>query len=150
MQTFSDGKQIWSLRWTVGVCRRVDGLKYFDGQQDKRLNVGIVEEWLPMLFANPVLLSDLVFAAATLQHPDRSKDSLDDVLCGPVLEDAREALIEEIINFTQSRSGRADMLRQLKKAVMDQMEQAVAEVVAAMPTESPVSGVEKSELTEKT
>jgi hypothetical protein len=150
MQTFSDGKQIWSLRWTVGVCRRVDGLKYFDGQQDKRLNVGIVEEWLPMLFANPVLLSDLVFAAATIQHPERTREQLDDALSGDVLENAREALIEEIVNFTQSRSGRADMLRQLSKAVAQQMKEAVAEVVAAMPTELPVNGVEKSELMEKT
>jgi hypothetical protein len=150
MQTFSDGKQIWSLRWTVGVCRRVDGLKFFDGQTDRRLNVGIVEEWLPLLFANPVLLSDLVFAAAAAQHPERTREQLDDALSGAVLEEAREALIEEIVNFTQSRSGRGDMLKQLAQAVTRQMAEAVAEVVAAMPVESPMNGAENSGLTEKT
>lgn len=145
MQTFSDGKQIWSLRWTVGVCRRVDGLKFFDGQMDRRLNVGIVEEWLPLLFANPVLLSDLVYAAAAAQHPDRTREQLDDSLYGIVLEDAREALVEEIVNFTQSRNGRGEMIKDLAKAVTSQMVAAIAEVKAAMPTESPMNGVENLE-----
>jgi hypothetical protein len=97
-----------------------------------------------------VLLSDLVFAAAALQHPDRTREQLDDCLYGSVLEEAREALIEEIVNFTQSRSGRGDMLKQLAQAVTRQMAEAVAEVVAAMPIESPVNGAENSGSTEKT
>jgi len=147
MQTFTDGKKVWSLRWTVGVIREARSVWYYRGDTKHRLNPGLPEEWIGNLFADAELLADLVWLAAIKQHPGASKDEIDDALYGEVIEAAREALIDEIVNFSQDRTGRGKMLRAIAQEVKAKM----AEVIEAATdnltqSESVTSGVENSEL----
>lgn len=132
MKQFSDGKQVWCLRWTVSVCRDVQGLDYQDGQRQKQLNPGILEEWLTVLYANPVLCADLVFAAARRQHPDRTKEQLEDILVGETLDQAREALIDEIINFSQSQTGRHKQLAAMASEFRSQLKEVIEETISQL------------------
>lgn len=149
MKQFSDGKQVWHLRWTVGVCRDCQGLSYQDGQRQKTLNPGILEEWLTVLYSNPVLCADLVFAAARRQHPDRTKEQLEDALVGQVLDDAREALIEEIINFSQSQTGRHKQLAAMAKEFRTQLAQVIEETISELTRSDSLTSLPESlELTQ--
>ena len=152
MITFSDGQKTWHLRWTVGVCRDCQGLAYLDAEgNEQRLNPGLIEVWFPALFTNPVLICDLVWAAARKQHADRSKEQLEDVLAGEVIDAAREALLDEILNFIKSQVGRYKVLSLMRKQAKVALEESYEEIANQLTgTDSPLSAQEKSESTQLT
>lgn len=149
MESFSDGKNVWHVRWTVGVLREARNVWYHKGPERVRLNAGLVEEWIQHLFTNPELLSDLVWIAAQKQHPDRSQEQLEDALYGLVIEQAREALINEIVNFSQDRTGRGKMIRAIADEIQAKMTEAISQAEADLTSQEPLmSGAESLELTE--
>ena len=143
MQTFSDGKKVWSLRWTVGVVREARSIWYYRGAERHRLNPGLPEEWIGDLFSNVELLADLLWLAAIKQHPNASKDELDEGLYGSVIEQAREALIDEIVNFSQDRTGRGKMLAMIAEEVAERMRQVIETATEDLTSSEPaMNGVE--------
>lgn len=149
MESFSDGKQVWCLRWTVGVLREARDIWYYRGAERVRLNAGLVEDWIQHLFTNPELVSDLVWLAAQKQHPDRSQEQLEDVMYGTVIEQAREALISEIVNFSQDRTGRGKMIRAIADEIQAKMTEAISQAQEDLTLSEPsTSGAESLELTE--
>ena len=149
MESFSDGKQVWHLRWTVGALREARNVWYYRGQERVRLNAGLVEEWIQHLFTNPELVCDLVWIAAQKQHADRSQEQLEDCLYGAVIEAAREALINEIVNFSQDRTGRGKMIRAIADEIQVKMTEAISQAEADLISLEPsTSGVASLELTE--
>jgi len=137
MQTFSDGKKVWSLRWTVGVVREARSIWYYRGAERHRLNPGLPEEWIGDLFSNVELLADLLWLAAIKQHPNASKDELDEGLYGSVIEQAREALIDEIVNFSQDRTGRGKMLAMIAEEVAERMRQVIETATEDLTSSEP-------------
>lgn len=149
MQTFSDGKKVWSLRWTVGVIREARSVWYYRTDTKHRLNPSMPEEWIGNLFADAELLADLIWLAAIKQHPGASKDEIDDALYGQVIEAAREALIDEIVNFSQDRTGRGKMLKAIAEEVKAKMAEIIEQATDSLTlSESVTSGAENSELME--
>ena len=149
MESFSDGKNVWHLRWTIGALREARNVWYHKGPERVRLNAGLVEEWIQHLFTNPELVCDLVWIAAQKQHPDRSQERLEDVLYGVVIEQAREALINEIVNFSQDRTGRGKMIRAIADEIQAKMTEAISQAEADLTSPEPLtSGVESLALTE--
>jgi hypothetical protein len=149
MEFFSDGKQVWRLRWTIGVLREARNIWYYKGQERVRLNAGLVEEWIQHLFTNPELVCDLVWIAVQKQHPDRSQEELEDSLYGSVIEAAREALINEIVNFSQDRTGRGKMIRAIADEIQAKMTEAISQAEADLTSPEPLTnGVASLELTE--
>lgn len=149
MQQFFDGKKTWSLRWTIGVMREARSIWYYRGQERVRLNPGLPEEFIGDLFSNAELVADLVFLCAMRQHPNDTKEDLEEQLYGDVIDRAREALIDEVVNFSQDRSGRGKMLQAIAAEVKQKMSAIIQEATENLTfLESSTNGVENSELTE--
>jgi len=149
MESFSDGKQVWHLRWTVSVLREARNVWYYRGAERVKLNAGLVEEWIQNLFTNPELVCDLVWLAAQKQHADRSQEQLEEVMYGMVIELAREALISEIVNFSQDRTGRGKMIRAIADEIQGKMTEAINQAQEDLTSSEPLTnGAESLELTE--
>jgi hypothetical protein len=149
MQQFFDGKKTWSLRWTIGVMREARSIWYYRGQERVRLNPGLPEEFIGDLFGNAELVADLVFLCAMRQHPNDSKEELEEQLYGEVIDKAREALIDELVNFSQDRSGRGKMLRAIVDEVTQKMAAIIEEATESLTcSESSTSGAESLASTE--
>lgn len=149
MITFDDGNKVWHLRWTVAVCRDCQGLEYLDADGDSaKLNPGLIEQWFPALFTNPVLVCDLVWAAARRQHLDRTKEQLEERLEGEVADRAREALLDEVLNFIKSQGSRYRVLTQMRKTAAKALETSYAEIENQLTAiDSPLSAPENLEST---
>ncbi len=129
--------------------REARSIWYYRGQERVRLNPGLPEEFIGDLFGNAELVADLVFLCAMRQHPNDTKEDLEEQLYGEVIDKAREALIDELVNFSQDRSGRGKMLQAIAIEVKQKMAAIIQEATEnLMLSESSTSGVENSELTE--
>jgi len=144
MQTFSDGTKTWHIKWTVGVCRDVQGMEYLDAEgQTQKLNPGLLEVWFPALYTNPVLVCDLVWQAARRQHLDRTREHLEEVFTGELIETCREALLDEVLNFIKSQASRYRLMQAMRSQAKIQLEKSYAEIESQLTgTELPLSAQE--------
>jgi hypothetical protein len=98
-----------------------------------------------------VLVCDLVWAAARKQHLDRSKEQLEDVLAGEVIDAAREALLDEILNFIRSQVSRYKVLSLMRNQARVALEESYEEIANQLTgTDSPLNAQVKSESTQLT
>jgi len=93
----------WHLNLTVGAFRRVKQEADFDlsgvAEGGEKTRHSLIQ-----LMTDPLVLADILYAACQPQAEKAGIDSsaFGERLAGPVIKRAREALLEAIVNFTQS------------------------------------------------
>jgi len=125
MKVFTDNAgRVWTVAINVNAIKRVRALA----------NVNLLEviegTLLERLIRDPVLLCDVVYAVC---KPEADKVGVSDeefgqAMAGDAIDHATKALLEELVGFSPSRQGRANLQRILETTwrVMDKAHEAVA------------------------
>ena len=118
MKVFKDnaGRE-WTVEINVAALKRVKSLTEVD-------LLGVLDGTLiERLIADPVLLCDAVYAVCKPQADERSitDEDFGRAMAGDAIEQATEALLEELVGFCPSPRDRANLGRVLKatREVMD-------------------------------
>ena len=125
MKVFTDNAgRVWTVAINVNAIKRVRALA----------NVNLLEviegTLLERLIRDPVLLCDVAYAVC---KPEADKVGVSDeefgqAMAGDAIDHATKALLEELVGFSPSRQGRANLQRILETTwrVMDKAHEAVA------------------------
>ncbi len=125
MKVFTDNAgRVWTVAINVNAIKRVRTLA----------NVNLLEviegTLLERLIRDPVLLCDVVYAVC---KPEADKVGVSDeefgqAMAGDAIDHATKALLEELVGFSPSRQGRANLQRILETTwrVMDKAHETVA------------------------
>lgn len=125
MKVFTDNaSRVWTVAINVNAIKRVRALA----------NVNLLEviegTLLERLIRDPVLLCDVVYAVC---KPEADKVGVSDeefgqAMAGDAIDHATKALLEELVGFSPSRQGRANLQRILETTwrVMEKAHEAVA------------------------
>ena len=103
MKKFTDkNKNDWILNLTVGTAKRVKADCGVDLINIIDVQTGAAKSVLEELAANPILLVDVLFSLCRKQAEERGIDdfAFADIFDGETIQNASEALVEEIINFS--------------------------------------------------
>ena len=103
MKKFTDkNKNDWILNLTVGTAKRVKADCGIDLINIIDIKTGAEKSILEELATNPILLVDVLFSLCRKQAEEKGIDdfAFADIFDGETIQNASEALVEEIINFS--------------------------------------------------
>ncbi len=125
MKTFTDNaSRVWTVAINVNAIKRVRALA----------NVNLLEviegTLLERLIRDPILLCDVVYAVCKPEADklDVSDEEFGQAMAGDAIDHATKVLLEELVGFSPSRQGRANLQRILETTwrVMEKAHEAVA------------------------
>lgn len=122
MQTYMDSQGgAWPIRVTVATLRKCKEV----------VDLANPESWLDEVYREPTRLTEIVYAICRTENSP-SLEEFENRIAGEEIGKLRAALLQEMIDFFQDRTGRGELLAalvaQTNQTIATKLTQAVAEI----------------------